>query len=92
LTLGEARSRFARVLRLSMNGTTATDDARKLQALLAPYRGSGIGGCPVRLIYRNGAAQAEIPLPESWRVRLEDSLLAALNAWLKVDNVKVVYA
>ena len=92
LTLGEARSRFARVLRLSMNGTTDKDDARKLQALLAPYRGSGNGGCPVRLIYRNGAAQAEIPLPESWRVRLEDGLLAALNAWLKVDNVKVVYA
>ncbi len=85
LTLGEARSRFARVLKLSMNGQA---DARRLQAILAPYRN---GACPVRLAYRNGDAEAEIPLSEGWRVRLDDALLAALREWLSPANVKVVY-
>ena len=48
-----------------MNGGTKTGDARKLQALLGPYRS---GACPVRLSYRNGAAEAEMPLPDGWRV------------------------
>jgi DNA polymerase-3 subunit alpha len=86
LTLGEARSRFARVLRLSMNGRA---DANRLQSVLAPYRS---GACPVRLVYRNGDAEAEIPLPEGWRVRLDDALLTALAEWLSPGNVKVVYS
>jgi DNA polymerase-3 subunit alpha len=86
LTLGEARSRFAKLLRLSMNGQA---DARRLQALLAPYRN---GACPVRVAYRNGQAEAEIPLPEGWRVRLDDALLASLAEWLSPDNVRVIYS
>ena len=86
LTLGEARGRFAKALRLSMNGGS---NAQKLQGLLAPYRN---GPCPVRLSYRNGTAEAELTLPDTWRVRLDDSLLASLNEWLTPDNVKVVYA
>jgi DNA polymerase III subunit alpha len=85
LTLGEARSRFARVLKLSMNGLS---DARKLQAVLTPYRN---GACPVRLTYKNGEAEAEIPLPEAWRVRLDDALLTALGDWLSPANVRVIY-
>jgi DNA polymerase-3 subunit alpha len=88
-TLGEARSRYAKLLRLAMNGDTVSGDARRLQALLAPYRN---GACPVRLAYRNGEAEAEIPLSEAWRVRLDDALLAALAEWLSPANVKVVYA
>ncbi len=86
LTLAEARSRFARGLRLTMNGGS---DARRLHALLAPYRD---GSCPVRLAYRNAEASAELPLPPSWGVRLEDALLTGLAEWLTADNVKVVYA
>jgi len=89
LTLGEARARFARVLKLSLNGNIDQGDARKLQSVLAPYRN---GGCPVRLSYRNGQAEAEIPLPEGWRVRLDDALLSALGDWLKPENVRVVYS
>jgi len=89
LTLGEARARFARVLKLSLNGNIDKGDARKLHSVLAPYRS---GGCPVRLAYRNGEAEAEIPLPEGWRVRLDDALLSALGEWLKPENVKVVYS
>jgi DNA polymerase-3 subunit alpha len=91
LTLGEARSRFARVLRLSLAGAVQRDEARRLQSVLAPYRGDG-AACPVRLVYRNGDAQAEIPLPDAWRVRLEDDLLVSLRGWLQAENVKVVYS
>ncbi|WIM04554.1 MAG: DNA polymerase III subunit alpha [Candidatus Nitricoxidivorans perseverans] len=85
LTLAEARGRFAKLLRLSMNGSA---DARKLQAMLAPYRN---GPCPVRVSYRNGEAEAEVALPDNWRVRLDDALLAGLRDWLPGDGVQVVY-
>ena len=84
-TLAEARGRYARGLRLTMNGGS---DAKRLQALLAPFRN---GPCPVRLNYRNADAVAELPLPESWRVRLDDALLAGLVDWLTAENVKVIY-
>jgi DNA polymerase-3 subunit alpha len=84
-TLAEARGRYARGLQLTMNGGS---DAKRLQALLAPFRN---GPCPVRLNYRNGDATAELPLPEGWRVRLDDALLAGLSAWLQPENVKVLY-
>ncbi len=87
-TLGEARGRYARALRLSLNGDSRAETAARLKALLEPYR---TGGCPVRLCYRNGQAEAEIPLPDDWRVRLDDALLASLGDWLSADNVKVVY-
>ncbi len=85
-TLAEGRGRYARGLRLTMNGDS---DARRLQNLLMPFRN---GPCPVRLAYRNGKASAELPLPESWRVRLDDALLNDLADWLKPENVKVVYS
>jgi DNA polymerase-3 subunit alpha len=86
MTLGEARGRFAKALRLSMNGGS---NAEKLRGLLAPYRN---GPCPVRVSYRNGAAEADLMLPEAWRVRLDDALIASLNDWLTPGNVKVVYS
>ena len=57
--------------------------------MLAPFRN---GPCPVRVAYRNGEATAELPLPESWRVRLDDALLDGLTQWLAPENVKVVYS
>ncbi len=85
LSLGEARGRFAKMLQLSMNGGS---NAEKLRGLLAPYRN---GKCPVCLSYRNGEAEVELGLPDAWRVRLDDSLLAALHEWLTPNNVKVIY-
>jgi hypothetical protein len=32
-----------------------------------------------------------LPLPENWRVRLDDALLSGLVDWLQAENVKVVY-
>jgi DNA polymerase-3 subunit alpha len=86
LTLGEARSRHARQLRLSMNGGAS---AEKLRALLAPFRD---GPCPVRVRYRNRRAECELPLGDAWRVRLDDELLDGLKEWLSEGNVEVLYA
>jgi DNA polymerase-3 subunit alpha len=92
LTLGEMRARFAKGLQLAMNGSTRASDAQRLQTILAPYRRTGTGACPVRLRYRNHVAETEITLPEDWRVTLDDALLASLNEWLTPANVKVIYA
>jgi DNA polymerase-3 subunit alpha len=89
-TLAEARGRFAKSLRLAMNGGSRKETAaEKLKGLLAPYRN---GPCPVRLSYRNGNAETELPLPDSWRVRLDDALINSLNEWLTPENVKVIYS
>ena len=88
-TLGEARARFAKALRLSLNGGSRAETAARLKDLLTPYRS---GGCPVRLTYRNSDAEAELALPDDWRVRLDDALLESLTGWLSADNVRVVYS
>jgi len=91
LTLAEARGRFARSLQLRLNGEASRAGAaaaERLRTLLAPYRN---GPCPVRLQYRNAGAECELPLGESWRVRLDDELLAGLQAWLKAENVALIY-
>jgi DNA polymerase-3 subunit alpha len=85
MTLAEARGRFARALKLSMNGEA---NAEKLRLLLARYRA---GPCPVRLRYRNSEAECELPLGEAWRVRLEDELLTELRDWLTPNNVEILY-
>ncbi len=85
-TLPEARTRFARQLRLSMNGQA---DARKLQELLTPFRMEG--GCPVRIAYRNGEAQCELILGEGTRVRPDDDLLQTLQDWLSPAGVELQY-
>ncbi|MBL8489792.1 MAG: hypothetical protein JNM82_03325 [Rhodocyclaceae bacterium] len=72
-----------------MNGGSDAGTAQRLKNLLHPYRQ---GACPVRVAYRNREAEAEIVLPEEWRLRLDDALLESLAEWLSPDNVKVVYA
>jgi DNA polymerase-3 subunit alpha len=92
LTLPEARGRFARHLRLSLNGQASGANAQgavqHLRAMLSPYMP---GNCPVRLSYRNADAVCELMLGDSSRVRLEDDLLLALSDWLSAENVSVDY-
>ena len=90
LTLAEARGRYARLLRLSLNGQTNRATAGRLRTLLSPYRSTD-GACPVRLRYRNADAETELALPDAWRVRLDDRLLEELDDWLTPENVQVVY-
>jgi len=56
--------------------------------LLEPFRE---GGCPIRVTYRNAAAEAELPFGDGWRVRLDDTLLESLREWLPPEAVEVVY-
>ena len=90
LTLAEARGRFAKYLRLSLNGQASGPNAQaavqRLRALLAPYTP---GNCPVRLAYRNADAICELALGDTSRVRLEDDLLAALGDWLSSENARI---
>jgi len=89
--LAGARSRFARAVRLSMNGEASSAGAAgsaKLKTLLEPYRQ---GQCAVEVRYRNGGASVEMQLGDNWRVNLDDALLQSLNEWLKPENVEVVY-
>jgi DNA polymerase-3 subunit alpha len=85
MSLAEARGRFAKALKVAMNGEA---NAQKLRALLAPFRN---GPCPVRLCYRNAVAECELPLGEAWRVRLDDELLRSLHDWLKPENIEIEY-
>jgi DNA polymerase-3 subunit alpha len=73
-----------------MSGGSDAASAAHLHSLLTPFR-AGAGACPVRIFFRNGEAEAELTLPESWRVRLEDELFAQLRCWLQPENVRVIY-
>ena len=90
MTLAEARGRHARVLKLALNGGANPQTAGRLQTLLSPYRATE-NACPVRICYRNTEAETELTLPDAWRVRLDDSLLAQLSDWLSRENVRVIY-
>ena len=85
LDVAGARARFARGLRLRMNGEAS---AERLRQLLAPYVR---GACPVSVEYRNGRARCELSLGEQWRVTPHDQLVRALHEWLRPDNVRFVY-
>jgi DNA polymerase-3 subunit alpha len=89
--LAAARAKFARGLRLSLNGeasTAAAPAVKKLRELLAPYRN---GPCSVCVRYSSGSAVAEVRLGDEWRVTPDDGLIAALSDWLKPENVEIVY-
>jgi DNA polymerase-3 subunit alpha len=89
--LAGARSRFARGVRLSMNGEASQAGAAasaKLRSVLEPYRP---GTCPVAVCYRNGGASVEMQLGDNWRVNLDDALMKSLNEWLRPENVEVLY-
>jgi DNA polymerase-3 subunit alpha len=89
--VASARGRFARGVRLSMNGEVSNSGAAataRLKSLLEPYRN---GPCPVAVRYKNGGASVEMQLGDSWRVNLDEALMASLREWLKPENVEVLY-
>jgi DNA polymerase III subunit alpha len=83
--LQSARSRFARSMRLVCNGASS---GARLRDLLSPYRQ---GTCPVSIVYSNEGAECRIDLGEDWRVKLDDGLIQSLAAWLKPENVQILY-
>ncbi len=91
LDLNQARSRFAREMRLSMNGDASRAPkvaADRLKTLLAPHRN---GPCPVAVYYQNGDATVAVQLGDGWRVNLDEGLLKSLREWLTPENVEIVF-
>ena len=83
--LASARSKFARAIKLTCNGSSS---GTRLRELLGPHKP---GACPVSILYSNGDAQCRIDLGEAWRVKLDDTLIASLHDWLQPENVEIVY-
>ncbi len=95
LDLATARARYARGLRLRMNGAS---DAGKLRHALAPFRAGASDaaeGCRVVVAYASAhdpsGAACEVELGDDWRVKVDDALLGGLAEWLAPENVSVVY-
>ena len=96
MTLAEARGRYARGLAVKINGEVAASGgaraaADRLQNLLSAYKGSpNDGASPVRLKYRNGQAEADLPLGAAWCVRIDDKLIESLREWLSTESVETL--
>jgi DNA polymerase-3 subunit alpha len=89
--IAAARARYARELRLAMNGEAsraAEAAAARLKQLLAPYRN---GPCPVAITYANGRSVCDVRLGEAWKVSPDDGLVEQLEAWLRPENVTFSY-
>ncbi len=87
--LSAARTKFAKGVRLMMNGQA---NAAKLKELLAPYRQNGAeAGCMVTVQYHNHDAACDLALGEAWRVRLHENLIHSLKDWLSDQNVSIQY-
>jgi DNA polymerase-3 subunit alpha len=86
LDLAGARTRFAKLLRVSC---MAPANVNKLREILSGYQDQA--GCRVRIGFRNDAASCDLDLGEGWRVKLRDNLLASLADWLGGENVSIQY-
>ncbi|MEO6022338.1 MAG: DNA polymerase III subunit alpha, partial [Burkholderiales bacterium] len=80
--LAQARSQYARELRLSFNGQA---DAARLEKIIKPHMP---GSCTVRVSYRNRDARCEVNIGSA---KISDVLLAELTQWLSSDNVTLHY-
>jgi DNA polymerase-3 subunit alpha len=87
LTLAEARSRFARSLRLRLDATCRNFDAQHLKTLLTAHPGV----TPVLVAYQNPHSRGELALGAEYRVTLDDALLVALRDWLTPERVEIRY-
>jgi DNA polymerase-3 subunit alpha len=88
LTLGEARGRFVKALRLSVNAEDAAEGRlRRLRDILSPFAN---GPCPVRVYYRNRVAECELSLGAAWKVSLEDELLDQLRGLLPREKIEII--
>lgn len=87
MSLAEAKGRFARGVRITVQGP-CPELAEELDAAFAPYR-SGVGR--VFLFYRNPRARARLQLGDEWRVNPCEELVAALGDLPGVTEAQLVY-
>jgi len=91
MDLTEARAKAAARLKIEVEGA---GDVARLRDALTPYRttnGQTGSGCRIVVNYSNGTGTVDIPLPEEWRVRGEDRLVAELVAQPRVRRAYFNY-
>jgi DNA polymerase-3 subunit alpha len=92
LDLASLRARLGARLRIEMNGAAdRTRDPKRLMDLLAPYRATGEGGCPVLVHCESAGASCDVALGDAWRVRPDEQMLGELSAWLSPEAVEFQY-
>ena len=73
-------------------GAAATNgNGRTHGAHVSGSNGSAPLGCRVVIGYRNGSGAADITLPDTWRVRVDDALMAELPGAGVQAKVTVLY-
>jgi DNA polymerase-3 subunit alpha len=91
LDLAEARAKAAARLRIEVEGA---GDVAQLRNALMPYRttnGHAGSGCRIVVSYSNGDCMADVALPDDWRVRPEDRLVAELTTQPRVRRAYFNY-
>ena len=98
LTFNEARAQWAQGLELDLRGVDirGLGGVRRLYDLLQPFAqlaeaATGGRGCPVSLLYRNGAAEAVLEVGSGLRVRPDTDLIDGLRSLLGADRVRLDY-
>ncbi len=87
MSLAGAKSRFARGLRITVQGPQESL-CEDLQSTFAPYRN---GSAPVYLDYRNTRARASLELGSDWTVKPCEELVAALNELDTVSDACLLF-
>jgi len=100
MDMNSARCRYARALRVTLNGPA---DVAALRRALEPYviappaarearnADDAPGSLPVQIALRTAAAQGELCLGDTWRVRPDDALLDGLRAAVEGGVAEIVY-
>jgi DNA polymerase-3 subunit alpha len=87
MTLTQARSRFAKGVRIALSGPV-DDLLTRLEYVFATYRE---GSDPVWLDYSNDQARARLELGPEWQVNACEELVAALSELEGVRDARLVY-
>ena len=94
MDLAEARAKAEARLRIEVEGAM---DVAALRNALAPYRvangaaNPASAGCRIVVSYRSGASVADVALPEDWRVRPDEALVADLRSQARVRSAYFNY-
>ena len=86
LDCGEARSRFARYLRITLTHRDGKH-LTQLKSILSAYKGD----CVVQVCYSNVSVSAKLNLGKAFCVRPGDQLLAALSDTLSPESIALCY-
>lgn len=87
--LEQMRLRYGQRLTLDLAASAEEGLVERLVDALEPFRG---GGCAVRVVYRNAAAEATLHLGDAWRVQPSGDLLQRLRDRFGAAAVQLAYA